>query len=77
MAQYCIYCSEMVCGDFNYCRAKDRLYSDTQICHTNNCKDFKLMPIDARGTGNVYKPREAKTGDAASEYSQINFEGLT
>ena len=58
MAQYCRYCSYMVCGDVNYCSVKDRTYSDEHIRHTNSCKDFDLNPIDAiRLNDKCYRPR--------------------
>ena len=58
MAQYCRYCSYMVCGDFNYCEIKKRSYSDEHIKHTNHCKDFDLNPIDAiRLNEKCYRPR--------------------
>ena len=61
MAQYCRYCSYMVCGDANYCEIKDRCYSDEHIKHTNQCKDFELNPIDAlRLNDKCYRPREKK-----------------
>lgn len=61
MAQYCRYCSYMVCGDLNYCSVKGRCYSDKAIRHTNNCKDFDLNPIDAiRLNDKNYKPRPKK-----------------
>ena len=58
MAQYCRYCSYMVCGDANYCEIKKRTYSDEHIKHTNHCKDFDLNPIDAiRLNEKCYRPR--------------------
>lgn len=58
MAQYCRYCSYMVCGDANYCSVKGRCYSDKHVRHTNTCKQFDLNPIDAlRINLNNYQPR--------------------
>ena len=58
MAQYCRYCSEMVCGDVNYCSKKKRTYTDKHIRHTNTCRDFDLNPIDAlRINLKNYQPR--------------------
>lgn len=61
MAQYCRYCSYMVCGDANYCSVYDRCYSDEHIKHTNHCKEFDLNPIDAlRLNDKCYRPREKR-----------------
>ena len=69
MAQYCRYCSHMVCGDANYCSARKIIFTDKQICNTNTCKEFDLNPIDALGTGKEYRPRPPKVADG-----QIKFE---
>lgn len=69
MAQYCKYCTYMVCGDANYCSIKDELYSEKHICNTNKCKHFEFNPIDARGTGKEYKPRNPREGE------QIKMDG--
>lgn len=47
MKQYCRYCSNMCCGDANWCDVKEETYSDSYIKHTNNCKHFVFNPIDA------------------------------
>ena len=69
MAQYCKYCTYMVCGDANYCSIKEKLYSEKYICNANKCKHFELNPIDARGTGKEYKPRKFREGE------QIKLDG--
>lgn len=57
-AQYCRYCSYMVCGDANYCCVRKRTYSDEYIKRTNKCKLFKPNPIDALGENpKGYRPR--------------------
>ena len=61
MTQYCRYCSNMVCGDANYCTVKEQLFSDEYIKATNKCKEFDLNPIDALGENiKGYHPREHK-----------------
>lgn len=61
MTQYCRYCSNMVCGDANYCSVRDKCYTDKQICRTNDCKDFKFNSIDALGINTKgYQPRKPK-----------------
>lgn len=61
MKQYCRYCSNMVCGDANYCTAKKKCFSDNYIKSTNDCKDFDLNPIDALGENEKgYQSKEPK-----------------
>ncbi len=56
--QYCRYCSNMVCGDANYCTVRKACYSDKTIKRTNKCKDFVFNPIDALGENEKgYQPR--------------------
>lgn len=72
MAQYCRYCSHMICGDFNYCNKKYTVFSDKQLCTPNKCRDFDLNPIDALGLNqNGYKPREEQPSE---EYEQLKME---
>lgn len=56
MKQYCKYCSNMACGDANYCSINGVCYTDKQISRANKCKYFDFNPMDAL-TGNIYKPR--------------------
>lgn len=72
MTQYCRYCSNMVCGDANYCSVKQTTFSDAYICHTNKCKDYEFNEIDALGTGRTYKPREIKI--MANGFEQLRLE---
>ena len=59
MNQYCRYCSNMCCGDANYCSAKKRTLCDRYIKQVNHCKDFEFNPIDALFENEKgYKPRE-------------------
>lgn len=61
MAQYCRYCSSMVCGDVNYCAEKRLCMSDKQIKAPNHCKQFDFNSIDALGENERgYRPRENK-----------------
>ena len=61
MKQYCRYCSNMVCGDANYCTAKKWCFSDSYIKKTNDCKLFEFNPTDALGENvNGYQPKEPK-----------------
>ena len=57
MAQYCRYCSNMVCGDANYCTEKQNCYDDKYLKQPNRCKLYQHNPVDALGE-NVkgYKP---------------------
>ena len=67
MTQYCRYCSNMVCGDANYCAVKQRCYSDQHIKQANKCKDFEFNPIDALAeNANGYRPRQKKLDIAHS-----------
>lgn len=72
MTQYCRYCSNMVCGDGNYCTEKKECYTDKQICRPNKCKKFDLNPIDALGLNlDGYKPRK-KT--ESNTFKQLKLE---
>jgi len=64
MAQYCRYCTYMVCGDANFCSIRQTTYSDEYIKRPNKCKDFELNPIDALCENpKGYKPRKPKADD--------------
>ena len=63
MRQYCRYCSNMVCGNGNYCSVHGRTFSDAYIKSANTCKDFELNEIDALGLTETYKPRKEKRED--------------
>ena len=68
MKQYCRYCSNMVCGDVNYCEKNRKCLSDEAIKRVNKCKDFVFNEIDAI-TFNKYKPRVNN-----KDYNQISLE---
>ena len=73
MTQYCRYCSNMICGDENYCTEHKECYTDKQICRPNKCKDFDLNPIDALGINDKgYKPRKFKPKD--NSFEQLRLE---
>lgn len=75
MAQYCRYCSYMVCGDANYCSIRERCYSDDHIRHTNTCKDFELNPIDAiRINEQGYRPRRKVWKENITQITWGEFE---
>lgn len=64
MAQYCRYCTWFVCGNGNYCEARDIEPSDGYATKPNKCKHFDLNPIDAYGINpNEYKPKKQKKDD--------------
>lgn len=76
MKQYCRYCSNMVCGDVNYCTAKECCFSDSYIKAPNNCKLFELNPIDALGeNANGYQPRKPKEPKKIQCDGQISLFG--
>lgn len=59
MVQYCRYCSHMYCGDSNYCEVNECCFSDSVIKHTNKCRCFDFLPIDALGENERgYMPRK-------------------
>ena len=43
----CRHCSNMVCGDANYCKYTGETYSDGYIRARRNCPGFEYNPIDA------------------------------
>lgn len=43
----CRHCSNMVCGDENYCEYTGETYSDGYIRARRNCPGFEYNPIDA------------------------------
>ena len=59
MNQYCRYCSHMYCGNGNYCEVNECTFSDSVIKHTNKCRCFDFLPIDAlRENEKGYRPRK-------------------
>lgn len=71
MAQYCRYCTHMVCGDANWCTLKNFTFTDKEICRTNKCREFELNTIDALGINkDGYKPKER----TIKEDNQIKME---
>lgn len=59
MIQYCRYCSHMYCGNGNYCEVNDVCFSDSYIKHTNKCRCFDFIPIDALFENEKgYQPRK-------------------
>lgn len=67
MTQYCRYCTNMVCGDANYCSVRKICFTDAKIKRTNKCKDFEFNPIDALGeNADGYRPRQKKLDAAHS-----------
>ena len=58
MKKYCQYCSNMVCGDANYCSEKQATFTDKQIKRETQCKDFIFNKIDALFSNEIgYQPR--------------------
>lgn len=43
----CRHCSNMVCGDANWCKEMEVTMSDAQISAYRRCKFFEYNPIDA------------------------------
>lgn len=43
----CRHCTNMVCGDANYCEYTGETYSDGYIRARRNCPGFEYNPIDA------------------------------
>lgn len=43
----CRHCTNMVCGDANYCEYTGETYSDGYIRAHRNCPGFEFNPIDA------------------------------
>lgn len=43
----CRHCTNMVCGDANYCEYTGYTYSDGYIRAHRNCPGFEFNPIDA------------------------------
>ena len=43
----CRHCTNMVCGDANYCQHTGETYSDGYIRARRNCSGFEYNPIDA------------------------------
>lgn len=61
MTQYCRYCSNMVCGDANYCTVHNECYTEKQICRPNKCIEFEFNSMDALGLNTKgYQPRKPK-----------------
>ena len=59
MIQYCRYCSHMYCGNGNYCEVNEVCFSDSYIKHTNKCRCFDFIPIDALCENEKgYQPRK-------------------
>ena len=70
-AQYCRYCSNMVCGDANYCTVREVCLTDEYIKRTNKCKDFDFNPLDALGLVHEYQPRPKKEKPKPLEYYRM------
>lgn len=74
MKQYCRYCSNMVCGDANYCTVKKWCLSDKYVKATNDCKHFEFNPIDALGENERgYQPRISKEPKVEQCVGQISL----
>lgn len=74
MTQYCRYCSNMICGDANYCTVKKTTFSEAYICHTNKCKNFEFNEMDALDMDRKYKPREKI--EKGADYEQLRIGGI-
>lgn len=73
MKQYCRYCSNMVCGDANYCTEKEICKTDKQLKQSNKCNKFEFNPIDALSENEKgYVPRKKKIDKfAGMDYKQM------
>lgn len=59
MTQYCRYCSHFVCGNGEWCEAKQWEPTEKYAKNPNTCKLFKLNPMDAYGENQSgYRPRK-------------------
>lgn len=52
----CRYCSAMVCGDINYCEAKDISIGDSALAKVRNCQQWIGNPM-AADTFEEWKPK--------------------
>ena len=74
MTQYCRYCSNMCCGDANWCEVKQSTYSDSTIKAPNHCKFFEFNPIDALGENNKgYIPKALKSREEQKDNGQTKL----
>ncbi len=72
MKQYCRYCVNCICGDFNYCDFKNKVMSDNTIKTINKCKNFQFCQTDA--LGNNSKGYQAKTNySSLKRLEQLEF----
>lgn len=71
MTQYCRYCAHFVCGNGEWCEAKQWEPSELYAKSPNRCKEFELNPIDAYGENEKgYQPRKS----VKKNYKQIRME---
>lgn len=75
MAQYCRYCSYLYTGNGIWCEKHDREMSESQAKHTNNCRDFDFLSIDAFDTNKEYHP-QPKREDPFEYYGTITWNGV-
>lgn len=60
----CRHCSQMVCGDANWCSQHEECMSDAQITVARKCRDWEWSELDALTlTEWVERPRGRTTSD--------------
>ena len=73
MTQYCRYCSYCFQADENEFRCSDHPkgeephWTRKQINRQNNCPNFDLSDLGDAETGEPYKPRKKKQGEAGEQ----------
>lgn len=78
MKQYCRYCQHCVVGDVVWCGRLAKTMAETTAKSTNNCKYFKLNPMDAFFENkNDYKPKEPKKEQCDGQISLFGKVGVT
>lgn len=73
MAQYCRYCAFAFEGDCFYCGEFEKVLSDSQMRHSNNCSHYVLSDLGDVVTGRAYKPRKQKK-NSEIDYFQLMME---
>lgn len=73
MAQYCRYCAFAFEGDCFYCGELNKVLSDSQLKHTNNCAHYVLSELGDVESGRTYKSRKPKR-NLEVDYYQLMLE---
>ena len=75
MTQYCRYCAHLMTGNGIWCEANEKEMTESQAKHTNKCREFDFVSMDAFDPDREYHP-QPKRAKPLEYFGTITWNGV-